>query len=57
MNWVHWTVKGILAAKVLFWVIFIVVAIYWASAIGQGVSDLFHGITARIDHSIGYEAE
>lgn len=55
MNWVIWVTKGMIGAKILFWVLFIVAAVYWGSAVVEGVSGLFHGVTARIDHIIEYD--
>ncbi len=49
--------KLVFVALVLFWVLIGFGVIHYGPAVGQGIENLFHGITARIDHTIGYPVE
>ena len=55
MRFIEFVARAQIIFQVLLWAALLAVFIFFASEIGEGVSELFYGVTARIDHAIGYQ--
>lgn len=53
MNWF----RAVVGVQLLFWVLVGFGVYHYGPTVAQGIENLFHGVTARIDHSIGFPAK